>query len=160
MTTPEIKISEELKLIGRKIETSLSENRIGELWQNLRKRQKEIKYQINQTSFSVEIYKEGMEMKNFSPHTLFEKWAAVEVSKFEDVPDGLEELIISSGKYAVFTFKGLHSSYPEFYNYIFTKWLPTSGYRLDHRPHFEIMGANYFGPLNPESEEEVWIPIQ
>ena len=44
-------------------------------------------------------------MNNFTPETHFVKWAAVQVSKFEDVPNGLEELTISSGKYAVFTFK-------------------------------------------------------
>jgi AraC family transcriptional regulator len=43
--------------------------------------------------------------------------------------------------------------------YIFNTWLPKSGYQLDRRPHFEILGEKYKNN-NPDSEEEIWIPIQ
>jgi AraC family transcriptional regulator len=43
--------------------------------------------------------------------------------------------------------------------YIYTEWLPNSGFQLDNKPHFEVLGDNYLGHENPESEEEIWIPI-
>jgi len=44
-------------------------------------------------------------------------------------------------------------------NYIMSQWLPNSKYILDHRPHFELLGAKYKNN-SPDSEEEVWIPIK
>jgi AraC family transcriptional regulator len=46
-----------------------------------------------------------------------------------------------------------------FFTYIFTRWLPASGYQLDNRPHFEILGDKYKNN-DPESEEEIWIPVR
>jgi AraC family transcriptional regulator len=45
------------------------------------------------------------------------------------------------------------------FEYIFRVWLPASEYLLDDRPHFEILGAKY-KDNDPESEEEIWIPVQ
>jgi AraC family transcriptional regulator len=41
----------------------------------------------------------------------------------------------------------------------FSTWLPDSEYRLDVRPHFEVLGEKYKND-DPESEEEIWIPIK
>ncbi|TQE66329.1 GyrI-like domain-containing protein [Leptospira noguchii] len=43
-------------------------------------------------------------------------------------------------------------------HHIFQEWLPNSGYKLEHRPHFELLGSKYKNN-DPTSEEEVWIPI-
>lgn len=146
-------------LIGKKIRTSLSENKTKELWESFGPKRQQIKYQVDKKSYSVEIYDSGLEMKDFTPSTKFDQWAAVQVLEFEDIPYELEKFIIPEGNYAVFTFKGLQSNYNEFARYIFSEWLPGSKYQLDERPHFEVMGDKYFGPMNPESEEEIWIPI-
>ncbi|MGK2861531.1 MAG: GyrI-like domain-containing protein [Chitinophagaceae bacterium] len=45
------------------------------------------------------------------------------------------------------------------FSYIFNTWLPPSGYDLDNRPHFEILGEKYKND-DPLSEEEIWIPIK
>lgn len=42
---------------------------------------------------------------------------------------------------------------------IFGVWLPASGYTLDRRPHFEVLGEKYKN-ADPNSEEEIWIPIK
>lgn len=147
-------------LLGLKIQTSVSENKTKELWQSFGPLQKEIKNRVGQKTYSVEIYEPGFEMNNFTPTTRFEKWAAVEVSGFEYKPKRLETLTIPEGMYAKFIFKGLHKDFMPFAQYIFTEWLPVSGYKLDDRPHFEVLGEKYHGPFNPESEEEIWIPIK
>lgn len=148
-----------IHLLGLNIQTSLSENRTRELWRAFGPRQKEIKNRIGSETYSVEIYEAEFDMKNFTPQTKFEKWAAIAVSDFDKIPEGLETLTIPAGKYARFNYKGLFKDYPLFAQYIFQEWLPSSGFKLDDRPHFEVMSEKYFGPLNPDSEEEIWIPI-
>jgi AraC family transcriptional regulator len=55
--------------------------------------------------------------------------------------------------------KGAASTGQKIFQYIFETWLPNSGYLLDNRPHFEILGAKYKNE-DPDSEEELWIPIK
>ncbi len=54
---------------------------------------------------------------------------------------------------------GPASKGPETYRNIFETWLPASGYVLDNRPHFAVMGEKYRNE-DPDSEEEIWIPIK
>jgi AraC family transcriptional regulator len=51
------------------------------------------------------------------------------------------------------------SEAPAFYQYIFNSWLPGSGYRLDNRPHFAVMGEKYKND-DPNSEEELCVPVK
>ena len=51
------------------------------------------------------------------------------------------------------------SEFSKTMQHIFTRWLPESNYRLDNRPHFEVLGERYKNN-DPNSEEEVWIPIK
>ena len=89
----------------------------------------------------------------------FTKWALVEVTNFDDVPTEMEKFDLETGLYAVFLHKGLGSEFVKTMNYIFGEWFPNSEYVLDHRPHFELLGAKYKNN-HPDSEEEVWIPIK
>ncbi|MBL4745602.1 MAG: GyrI-like domain-containing protein [Flavobacteriaceae bacterium] len=43
------------------------------------------------------------------------------------------------GMYAVFKYRGSSENHV-IYEVIFTQWLPSSSYQLEHRPHFEISG--------------------
>ncbi len=70
----------------------------------------------------------------------------------------METFCIPEGQYAVFHYKG-SSADSSIFQYIFGEWLPKSGYELDDRPHFEILGAQYKNN-DPESEEEIWIPVK
>jgi AraC family transcriptional regulator len=71
----------------------------------------------------------------------------------------MESFTLKGGLYAVFLHKGAASTGQKTFQYIFEMWLPNSGYLLDNRPHFEILGAKYKNE-DPNSEEEVWIPIK
>jgi AraC family transcriptional regulator len=83
----------------------------------------------------------------------------VEVANFDQLPEGMETFVLSSGLYAVFHFIGSSESISSFYQHIFTVWLPNSVYALDDRPHFEVLGEKYKNN-DPNSEEEIWIPIK
>lgn len=155
---PRIEVLGEKKLIGMRMNMSLTENRTAELWQGFMSRRKEIKNSIGTDLYSVQVY-EDTYFSNFSPSADFEKWAASEVKDFETVPDEMETLVLSGGLYAVFLHKGAASTAPETFQHIFGKWLPDSEYALDNKPHFEILGTKYKNG-DPTSEEEIWIPIK
>ena len=72
--------------------------------------------------------------------------------------EGLEHLEIPPGTYAVFHYKGL-SSDSSVWRYIYIEWLPNSPWELDHRPHFERLGAKYKNE-DPNSEEDIYIPVR
>jgi AraC family transcriptional regulator len=135
---------------------SLAENRTPALWQRVMPRLKEIGNRENGDKISMQIYREPLRLDDFNQE--FEKWAAVEVSDFENVPAEMETFTLRGGLYAVFDYKG-SSLENRIFIYIFTEWLPASAYALDDRPHFEVLGALYKN-AEPESEEEIWIPIK
>lgn len=120
-------------------------------------RRKEIRNNIDSKLFSVEVY-DPLFFNNFEPEKVFEKWAAIEVTDFDTVPNEMEPLIFPCGDYAVFLHKGYSSEGEKTYNYIFMNWLPHSTYMLDNRPHFAVMGEKYKRD-DSSSEEEIWIPV-
>jgi AraC family transcriptional regulator len=155
--TPRIESLQEKKLIGKRLTMSLANNRTGELWQTFMPKRRAIANAISNDLISLHVYPPTY-FANFQPTLEFEKWAAVEVSNFENVPAEMETFILTGGLYAVFDYKG-SSSDPSIFQYIFGTWLPSSDYFLDDRPHFEVLGANYKNN-DPNSEEEIWIPIR
>jgi AraC family transcriptional regulator len=146
------------RLVGIKIRTSIGENRNRELWQTFKPLARTIRGRESTDFYSVEVFDESTSFENFTPRTLFDKWAAVAVSSLDDVPEQMETLTLS-GEYAVFLHTGLPSDFPATSRYIFGEWIPASGYVVDHRPHFEVMTADY-RPDDPEATEEIWVPIK
>lgn len=152
-----IEIASEKKLIGKHIVMSFIENKTFQLWNSFMPRRKEITNSIDSNFYSLEVFPDG-HFDNFDPNRSFQKWAAVEVSTFEEIPQGMETLTIPTGLYAVFVHKGPQSEGHKTYHSIFVEWLPNSGYTVDERPHFAVMGDQY-KKEDPDSEEEIWIPI-
>ena len=155
---PLIKSLSEKKLIGHSIEMSFLENKTFHLWSGFMPKRKEIKNAVNANLYSLEVYSEN-HFDNFDPSDNFQKWAAVEVSDFENVPTEMKKLIVPCGLYAVFLHSGPAAEAHKTYQYIFAEWLPNSEYIVDERPHFAIMDEKYKKD-DPDSEEEIWIPIK
>ncbi len=147
------------KLIGLYIQTSLTDNKTKELWQSFMPRRFEINNKVDENFYSIQVYPKGFDMKDFTPTTVFEKWAAVEVTDFDQIPHNLKSLELIGGLYAVFLHKGPAHTFPQTLRHIYETWLPTSNYQLDQRPHFEILDENYH-PNDPNAQEEVWIPVR
>lgn len=146
------------KLVGKRLVMTFSNNKTFALWQSFMPRRKEIQNNIGPELYSVQIYAPHF-FEKFNPDTEFEKWAAIEVSGFDNIPDDLESLTIPDGLYAVFLYKGSSGEAASAFQYILGSWLPDSGYMLDNRPHFEVLGEKYKNN-DPGSEEELWIPIK
>jgi len=157
---PKIIITENIELVGMCAKTSLKNSKTEGLWKQFMDKKKEIKEIKNRWHYSVQRYDTDIEMENFTPDTIFETCAAVEVNNFEDIPADMEAFLIQGGAYAVFIHKGATDAFHKTADFIFNDWLPKSKYQLDNRKHFEIMKDNYLGPDNPNSEEEVWVPIK
>ena len=154
--SPLLKTLPTTKFIGSNLSFTYSDYRAFELWSSFMPRRKEVQNAIGTELYNIQINPENFD---FSPNTPFTKWAAVAVSSFDFVPDGMETVEIPEGLYAVFNYKGNQAGAATFFNAIYTQWLPNSDYELDNRPQFEILGEKYKNN-DPNSEEEIWIPVK
>lgn len=145
------------KLVGKKLIMSLASNRMAELWKSFMPEKHKIKGPCTNDLISMVIYQTD-HFKNFDLSNEFERWATLEVDEFEDIPEGFETFTLPHGLYAVFDYKG-SSNDPSVFQFIYGTWLPNSGFVLDNRPHFEVLGEKYKNN-DPNSEEEIWIPIR
>lgn len=154
---PRFETLAEKKLVGRRIRMSLANNKGSQLWGSFMPARKEIRNTIGSEIYALEVYDAGY-FDSFNPAAEFDKWAAVAVGDFGDVPASMET-ITAAGLYAVFLHKGSASSGVKTYEYIFMNWLPNSDFLVDLRPHFAVMGEKYKGE-DSASEEELWVPIK
>jgi AraC family transcriptional regulator len=148
----------EKKMAGFRIRMSFAGNTTFLLWQKFMSRRREITNAAGPDLFSIEVYNAAF-FDKFDAKREFEKWAAMEVTGFENLPDQMEALVIPAGLYAVFVHRGPASGGAASYEYIFRTWMPSSDFLTDDRPHFAVMGAKYRHEQQ-DSEEEIWIPIR
>lgn len=145
----------ERKVVGMHLSMSLAENKTAELWRRFMPRKNEIHSLAHADLISLQCYPEAY---FFEPQHVFVKWACREVSSFQHIPAGMEKFVVPAGLYAVFLYKGHPQQGEQAFRFIFSEWLPNSQYKLDNRPHFEILGEKY-NNTSEDSEEEIWIPI-
>lgn len=158
-TEPRIETIPEKKLAGKHMKMCLAHNKTSELWRSFMTEIKEIKNIVSSDLISMQVYDKSLDFKDFNLNTQFEKWAAVEVSDFNSIPDNMDTYVLHGGLYAVFIYKGLPALFQNTFQYIFYTWLPNSEFELDNREHFELLGDKYKNN-DPDSEEEVWIPVK
>ncbi|MCF6224666.1 MAG: GyrI-like domain-containing protein [Flavobacteriaceae bacterium] len=153
---PRIEHIKEKKFIGKRLNMSLANNKTKQLWKSFMPFRNEIKNSVNSEFVSLQVYDEEFKISDLNHE--FEKWALVEVTSFDVVPKAMKIFVLKPGLYVVFHYKGLNTDSGVF-KYIFNVWLPNSGYLLDNRPHFEVLGKKYKNG-DPNSEEDIWIPIK
>ncbi len=125
---PRIENLKEKKLVGKRLTMSLANNKTGELWKSFIPRRREITNNLTNDLISMQVYK-LTHFADFKPTNEFEKWAVVEVTDFESVPNDMETFTLTGGLYAVFDYKG-SSTDSSIFQYIFGTWLPNSDYLL------------------------------
>lgn len=146
------------KLVGKSLLMSFSEDKTGLLWSSFAPQIATIPNRIGGEKISLQFYGNDS-MTN--PTIPFTKWASVEVSDFENASETIEKLEIDGGLYAVFQYKGNILGAPAFFGKIFSEIIPNSDYELDNsRPHFELLPAGKYDPMDKNSEEEVYIPVK
>ena len=150
---PKITQISEKKVIG--MQSTMRHNEYGNivvLWKRFMPRTKAIKSVVNKEFIAMQIYSDFNSLEK-----PFDIWACVEVLDFKDSMLGMNSFTISGGDYAVFLHKGMDAS--STYQQIMTEWLPNSGYKIDDRPHFQVMGEKYKNG-SPDSEEDFYLPIR
>jgi AraC family transcriptional regulator len=146
------------KLVGRSLSMSFFEDKTIQLWGSFAPQMAEIPDRVGGEKISLQFYSDDF-MSN--PTIPFIKWATVEVSDFKNTPETIQQLEIQGGLYALFCYKGSVLGAPDFFRKIFTELIPNSEYQLDNsRPHFELLPAGKYDPMDENSEEEVYIPIK
>ncbi|MFS4417834.1 GyrI-like domain-containing protein [Maribacter sp. 2307ULW6-5] len=154
---PNIVHTKEKRTVGQSITTSLAQDATVALWRGFGPRAREVPFRLGQHRISLQVYPPGYHDR-FRPDVSYEKWALVEVSQWDACPQGMFPFTVPGGLYAVFRYKGPAGDLG-IYQYIYGEWLPKSGYTLDQRPHFEVLGAHYDkGDAN--AQEDIHIPIK
>ncbi|MFP4846749.1 GyrI-like domain-containing protein [Winogradskyella sp. PE311] len=137
------------------MKSSMHHNEFGkivELWKRFMPNRKSIINAINTEYIALQVYDD---FNNFE--SAFDIWACVEVSDVNNIPTNMKAFIIPEGEYAKFLHKGMDASAT--YQKIMREWLPTSGYIIDDRPHFQVMGEKYKNGSS-DSEEDFYIPVK
>ena len=153
---PKIIVLAETHLVGMHKVMSRSADLTPDLWRSFMPRRTEVRHRSNSNFISMQIFPNGP-AQVADPDASFTKWAAVEVSPDSNLPEGMQRYTLSGGLYAVFHHQGPATDISTF-KYAFGTWLPGSAYTLDDREHFEVLPENY-QPMNPDAEEDIWIPI-
>ncbi len=157
-TAPRIEMINNTKLVGMFNKMTPARDTTKQLFQTLMPRKKEIANILNPKVYCLQIY-DSTNFSDFNENTEFVKWGAVEVSDFQLIPEGMSTMVLEAGKYAVFIHRGTAAAFQNTWALIFDRWLPSSGYTLDSRPHFQLLPQNY-SPIDHNAEEEVWVPIK
>lgn len=158
MVQPEISILSPKLLVGKHLSMCIQNNRTAELWKSFMPQRNQIQHKVTSDLISMQVYPDQFKFVPFNIAENFEKWAAVEVSQVDSIPDGFEKFELQGGTYVVFHYKGAVMNAAPFFRKIFEEWLPASGYELRLAPHFELLGEKYSN-TSPDSEEEIWIPV-
>lgn len=156
---PEIILMPAKKILGKNMAMSLAENKTSELWRSFMIRRNEVYGRVGEEYYSINVYAPDFDMNHMNMETNFIKWAGVEVSNAELIPEEMELFEIPEGLYAVFLHKGGMEAFGATMYHIFAEWLPSSEYVWENRPQFEVLGKKYKNNSD-DSEEEVWIPIR
>ena len=84
----------------------------------------------------------------------------VEVRDLNEIQPQFVVKIIPPSRYLRFIHKGLANKVGYTYKYIYNQFLPETDYKLSKPFNFEFYGKKCLGPYNPESESEIYIPIE
>lgn len=142
--------------MGKKV-TLKTVSLIPKLWEEFIPREKEIKKRVNQgITYGLCEY---VNMSSFDEDTPYQEFVCCQVSEFKDLPDKMAGKEVAGGKYAVFTHKGSLNNLRKTYDFIYSTWLPKSGYELKPTDDFERYDERYV-PGDPESEIDIYLPVK
>lgn len=154
--SPEIVLLEETKIAGLRGTTSLSDNRIPELWKQFHSLRKEVfaapvGYNICETKQTA-YTKDG--------NVLFSVMVGGPVRDFDHLPQELSRKTLSAGRYAVFTHRGTLANLYKTYQYIFGTWLQSTKEEVDDREDFEIYEHEIRSFDDPDNKVKIFIPVK
>lgn len=166
----EIVERKEIKLVGIKERVFFSkENTIPKIWGKffleIDKIQNKVGKNCYGVAFNMEIKSEVSNEITTKSIEEFDEMVCVEVSSFDNVPEGMITKTISPQKYLVFTYKGNPSAedFPrkiaKTYDYLYGTLLPATEFQVDKEFNFELYNDN-FKMNDDNSKFDIYIPIK
>lgn len=140
----------EFKAVGLTYFGNNANGEIPNLWEVFNNRYRDIK-QKSKSMFCYGICDSDMDSEGRFHYT-----AAAGVDSFEDIPEDMVTKVVPEGKYIVYTYGGAIKDLGDFYNNIFTKWLPASRCEIDYRPQLELYDERFMN----NGEFDIYIPIK
>jgi len=143
---PEIVNRSEMKVVGTPHQYQEEDLDVGPFWSDFQHKVNQIANRVGSDAFG--IYEEYVESED---GVGFSYICCVEVSSFDDVPEGMISRVVPEQMYAVFRHKGSLSLLPETLKYIWGSWLPKSNYEYVEKPDFEL----YSPGIRPEDPDHI-----
>jgi len=146
-----------INIVGVQVVGSPADGSFGKTWPVLFERNSELPSRIGMNvSYGVQSYSQELMKQGKWKYT-----AGLEVSEKENIPAGMALISIPSSQYAVFEYKGVISpELGQFFQHIYKKWLPESGYVIEGKYDFERYDSRFKGPANPDSVLDIYLPIK
>lgn len=153
---PRIEEKPEIFAIGYPFYGNPEEGRIPHLWDLFNDRVCELDFvKPDSRCIGIEFY-----TKDYEKTGDFFYICSVIVDNLNNIPIDMVAKKLPASKYAVFTYKGTVEKLKDTYTYIYGTWLPNSGYKMTKYFDFELYIPEKFkGIDNPDTEFEIWIPI-
>ena len=126
---------------------------ISQMWGRFNPRVPEIKNIVEGVAYGI------CDMIEVAEPGAFEYVAGFEVSRIEDLPQGMVAFVVPEQKYAVFEHRGPLAALRETYNYIHQAGLSQSGYHHAKGPELEVYDDK-FTDFSPKSILYIYIPIE
>lgn len=158
---PKVKTIDEVMLVGIKGSITLENNKLLQMWKTFNSCVDKINDTLpGKRGYGVCIVDPDFDIKKFTSSTETNHFIGTEVSSFERVPEEFKTMVLSGGKYAVFTHRGKISELQMTYDYIWGTSVLCSGYELDIRDDFELYDERFISPEDENSEFDIYIPVK
>jgi len=151
---PEIITRPAIKLVGVASEYDNADLSLPRLWSAFRPYKDKVPNRVSDSGFGIyESYQEE------GDNVAFVYVCCMEVSSFDEIPEGLTPRELPEQMYAKFTHKGSIANLDKTLKYIWGSWLPKSKYDYEERPDFELYPPGY-NVMDPDCEMAIHIPIK
>lgn len=160
-TEPQIVFMPTIKLIGVPkyidLKTNLEKSLATKAWNEVMKKVQQIEHRKQRRTYGVQRYPD-----DFNPtNNVFEYIAAVQVTKFGSIPEGLIGFELPERHYVVYTFTGEVTpvTMTQLYANIYGQWIFNLPYEMYCDFDFEFYDE-HFNPGQPNSYMSIYIPIK
>lgn len=152
----------EIKVAGVRGSTTINQNSIPRIWDKFWKIRQTIPntFPESRTFGICEACGVNDTAYTMNGDVSFTEVAGIEVSGFDNLPQGLAAKTLRAGRYAVFTHMGSIKNLMRTFDYIWGTWLLGTKEQLDNREDFELYDERYLGYDHPESQMDIYIPIK
>lgn len=154
--SPDILMLEETRVAGLRGTTSLSDNRLPELWEEFLRSYPDF---YRSTGIGYGICETQQTTYARDGDVSFSVMVGSPVTECVHVPPMLIRKSIG-GRYAVFTHRGTFGSLLKTYQFIFGTWLPTAKEQLDDRDDFEVYEREVKSFDDSDNEVKIFIPVK